>query len=179
MVCAARLRWFADQLAQGRQVRARLNSYSDRVTFNLVLLPIWDSTMLDSFANHLAQLMPHSLQGAVVVDHGHSSSTGAPRISVSMKRVPPVRAFDQPAGEDPGGHGGGDEPGRGGLPPGRRHRDARRPAPDPRRGHGVADPWAATAAVPKKPRTRGPPLVPSFPVLCAGGVRPEPVHDEA
>eukprot|EP00959_Pyramimonas_sp_CCMP1952_P361861 7578245-Pyramimonas_sp.AAC.1 len=31
MVSAARLRWIADQLAQGRQCRARLNSHRDRV----------------------------------------------------------------------------------------------------------------------------------------------------
>ncbi|CAK0827549.1 unnamed protein product [Prorocentrum cordatum] len=54
MVCAARLRWLSDQLALGRQCRLRVNSHCDKVIVNVVLLPVFDSLMLNSFALQLA-----------------------------------------------------------------------------------------------------------------------------
>ncbi|CAK0788883.1 unnamed protein product [Prorocentrum cordatum] len=54
MVCAARLRWLSDQLALGRQCRLRVNSHCDKVIVKVVLLPVFDTLMLNSFALQLA-----------------------------------------------------------------------------------------------------------------------------
>eukprot|EP00972_Heterocapsa_arctica_P069663 10294097-Heterocapsa_arctica.AAC.1 len=96
MVTASRLEWLSAQLAAGRQCRVRMNSHLDRVIIHFVLLPLIDPCMLNYFALMMTHSMTAVLHEAIVVDHGHGTSSGEAHVSFSYKPRPLLRPAGPP-----------------------------------------------------------------------------------